>query len=252
MLCSTVQQLSIFHLQKDQYNAVPVKALLFISSIYSKTSFNNALTKDSFSESSIHKGSSGKILSFFLKANNSLSFSVRVLSLFHTSIISAPLILPYCNSVSIFFYWFFAFIKLFFKIFDYSIMVLHLMCKNLSSFPHLQSHYSLERSFKKVIKYVDVLLTSGIHFLSFNTHLKAISILPRFYPFSCSSVFPSKLFICSFSFKAVLVHLLFFVPSSFKRQNRQQSPLSPELLLYSQSKQVDNWGYHLASASQKC
>lgn len=102
MLCSTVQQLNIFGLEKNKYSVVPGKALLFIS-IYSKTSFNNALTKESYSESSIHKGSTGKTLSFFLKANNSLSFSIRVLPLFHTSIISAPLILPYHNSVSIFF-----------------------------------------------------------------------------------------------------------------------------------------------------
>ena len=103
MLCSTVQQLNIFGLEKNKYSTAPGKALLFVSSIYSKTSSNNALTKDSYSESFIHKGSTGKTLSFFLKANNSLSFSIRVLSLFHTSIISAPLILLYCNSVSIFF-----------------------------------------------------------------------------------------------------------------------------------------------------
>lgn len=149
MLCSTVQQLNIFGLEKKiKYSAVPGKALLFISSIYSKTSSNNALTKDSYSEPCIHKGPTGKTLSFFLKANNSLRFSIRVFSLFHTSIISAPLILHYYNSVSIFFTSFFAFIKLIFKIFDYSIMVLHFMCKNHPSFPHLESYHSLE-FFKK-------------------------------------------------------------------------------------------------------
>lgn len=99
MLCSMVQQLGIF-------GAVPGKTLLLISSIYSKTFSNNTLTKDSYSESAIHEVSAGKTPSFFLRANNSLRFSIRVSSLFHTSITSASLILPYHNSVSIFFYFF--------------------------------------------------------------------------------------------------------------------------------------------------
>lgn len=169
------------------------------------------MTKDSYSEPCIHKGPTGKTLSFFLKANNSLRFSIRVFSLFHTSIISAPLILHYYNSVSIFFTSFFAFIKLIFKIFDYSIMVLHFMCKNHPSFPHLESYHSLEFFKKRLLTMWTFLLTSSIHFLSFNT-LKAISILPGFYPFSCSFVSPFKLIICSFSFKAALVHLFFLPP----------------------------------------
>lgn len=139
-------------------NTVQSQARHYYSFHQFKIFSNNTLTKDSYSESAIHKLSAGKTPIFFLRANNSLRFSIRIFSLFHTSITSASLILPYYNSVSIFFY---SFSSCFLpswssKYFITPLWFPHLMWKNVPSFPHLESYHSLERSIKKVITSADI------------------------------------------------------------------------------------------------
>lgn len=158
-ICCAQQFSSLIFLaqKKPKYSAVPGKTLLLISSIYSKTLSNNTLTKDSYSESAIHKASTGKTPIFFLRANNSLRFSIRIFSLFHTSITSASLIPPYYNSVSIFFLlFFFFFTKLIFKIFHYSITVFTFNVQKCPIFSSFRELPLFRKIHKKVITSADI------------------------------------------------------------------------------------------------
>lgn len=105
-------------------------------------------------------------------------------------------------------------------------MVLHLMCRK----PPIFSSFRAPPLFRKILQRGSQLwglfLSSRIHFLSFHVRLKSMPALPEFYPFTCSFVFPFKLLVCSFSFKAALLHFLSFLPSSFKRHRWLQSCFS--------------------------
>lgn len=93
------------------------------------------------------------------------------------------------------------------------------MCRK----PPIFSSFRAPPLFRKILQRGSQLcalfLSSRIHFLSFHVCLKSMPALPEFYPFTCSFVFPFKLLVRSFSFKAALLHFLSFLPSSFKRQH---------------------------------
>lgn len=135
-----------------------------------------------------------------------------VLPLLHASIISAPMILSYYNPVSILFFTSCLLLtNCFSKHLTTALWFYTWRARNLPSLPHLESYHSSETFFRELINFVDVFLSSWIHFLSFHTCLKAISTSPEFYLFRHSPAFPFKLFVHSLTFEAAPAGFLPFL-----------------------------------------